>query len=62
MRKRAIIYVPVLPLELRPNSSLNRYFEISNSNLEKIGKQGRHEEKANRLPKRKHHCKKRFSK
>jgi hypothetical protein len=60
MRKRAINYVPVLPLELRPFSSLNRYSDISNSNLEKIGKQGRDEEKSRVLPKKKHHSKKRY--
>jgi hypothetical protein len=53
MKKRAIIYLPVLPLELRPDSSLNRYFEISNSNLEKIGRQGRNEEKARKFSRKK---------
>ena len=52
MKKRAIRYVPVLPRELRPNSSLNKYLEISNSDLEKIGKQARNEEKTKRLPKK----------
>jgi len=52
MRKRAILYLEVLPFQLRSISTLNMIYQIPDSLLTKLGERGRKDEKIANLPKR----------
>jgi hypothetical protein len=52
MKKIATNYVPVLPRELRPKSSLDGMRKICNSDLSKLCARGREEEKNNKFRKK----------
>jgi len=54
MRKRAILYLEILPFQLRSISILNMVSQIPNSMLTKMGDKGRRDEKTISLPKRRH--------
>lgn len=52
MRKNAMIYLEVLPRNLRPLSAMNSISQLSDFMLTKLAEKGREDVKAKKLPRK----------